>query len=48
MNTYTLLVLLLLVMKYVKSLELSDFAVNDGVGEEFSFAKLRHVPVSKE
>lgn len=41
----TLLVLLLLLMKYVKSLELSDFTVDDGAGEAFSFAKLRHVPV---
>lgn len=43
----TLLVLLLLLMKYVKSLELSDFTVNDGVGEDFSFSELKHVPVRK-
>eukprot|EP00903_Cladosiphon_okamuranus_P008051 g7765.t1 len=40
----TLLVLLLLLMKYVKSLELSDFTVSDGAGEDFSLSKLKHTP----
>lgn len=34
----TLLVLLLLLMKYVKSLELSDFTVSDGMGEKWTFS----------
>lgn len=41
-----LVLLLLMTMKYAKSLELSDFTVNDGVGDAWSFSQLKHVPVS--
>lgn len=46
MKSTLLAYLLLLVMKYVKTLELSDFKVVDGLGDPWSFSELKHVPVS--
>ncbi|CAM9389208.1 unnamed protein product [Pylaiella littoralis] len=41
---FLLSLLLLPVMMFAKSLELSDFTVDDGAGDAWTFSQLKHVP----